>query len=103
MGGQSLSIGGCRAVALPVSRHGWATPRLAPVEHQVAFRPLRRATSATDAPARNVSSTIRRFSSRDQERRERLTAPASITTRVSTADELNDADPAVSSDNVHQP
>jgi hypothetical protein len=61
------------------------------------------ATPETDAPGRNVSSAIRRFSSRDQEPRERLTAPASITARIRTADELNDADPAASNDNVHQP
>jgi len=69
---------------------------------RLAFSPWRRATSATEDPGRKVSSTIRCFSSRDQERRDRPIDPAFVTARVNTADELNDADPAIHSNSVHQ-
>ena len=38
----------------------------------------------------------------DQERRDRPIDPAFVTARVNTADELNDADPAIHSNSVHQ-
>jgi hypothetical protein len=39
------------------------------VNTRLAFTPCRRATSATEAPGRTASSTIRRFSAGDHERR----------------------------------
>ena len=58
------------------------------VNTRLAFRPCRRATSATEAPGRTASSTIRRFSSGDHERRGPLLRPPLVLGPVLSKDAL---------------
>jgi hypothetical protein len=71
VGGKSKHAGKLPADPLPaIAAAGYQIRRQA--NTRFAFSPWRRATSATDAPGRIASSTIRRFSSGDHLRRDRL-------------------------------
>jgi hypothetical protein len=58
------------------------------VNTRLAFTPCRRATSATEAPGRTASSTIRRFSAGDHERRGALVRPPLVLGVVLSKDAL---------------
>jgi len=59
------------------------------VNTRLAFTPCRRATAATEAPGRTASSTIRRFSSGDHERRGPPLRPPLALGLVLSKDALN--------------
>jgi hypothetical protein len=75
-------------VALAVEADA-APAALFQVKTRLAFRPCRRATSATEAPGRTASSTIRRFSSGDHKRREPLPRSLLVVGLVFSKDALN--------------
>jgi hypothetical protein len=58
------------------------------VNTRLAFTPCRRATSATEAPGRTASWTIRRFSAGDHERRGALFRPPLVLGVVLSKDAL---------------
>ena len=64
------------------------------VKTRLAFTPCRRATSATEAPGRTASSTIRRFSSGDHRRPEPLPRSLLVVGLVFCNDALNLAFPS---------